>query len=202
MNDFLVKKNSPTVSFMPPKTIVLVGLMGSGKTSIGKRLAKRLELPFFDSDTEVEGAAGCPIKEILNVFGEEAFESGEKRVINRLLTEEPTHILATGGNSFFYNSTRELIKEESISVWLKADIETLVTRVSRRSDRPMLTGDTENQREVLEELIAERYPLYGEADIHVETFDEPTNATVDRVITSITDFIREKYPNYHVLKSV
>lgn len=202
MNDFLVKKNSPTVSFMPPKTIVLVGLMGSGKTSIGKRLAKRLELPFFDSDSEVEEAAGCPIKEILNVFGEEAFESGEKRVIKRLLTEEPTHILATGGNSFFYQGTRELIKEDAISVWLKADIETLVTRVSRRSDRPMLTGDAENQREVLEELIAERYPLYGEADIHVETLDEPTNATVDRVITSITEFIRENYPNYHVLKSV
>lgn len=192
-------KTSPTVSFMPHRTIVLVGLMGSGKTSIGKRLAKKLELPFHDSDQEVETAAGCPIKEIFHVFGEDAFRSGEFRVISRLL-EQNTHILATGGGSFAEEKTRELIKGKSISVWLKADLDTLVARVSRRNDRPLL-NDT-NNREVLEQLIAERYPLYEEANIHVDTFDEPTNATVDRVIEAVSNYIQEKYPQQCVLKSL
>jgi shikimate kinase len=195
----LTKTASPTISFMPPKTIVLVGLMGCGKTSIGKRLAKRLELPFHDSDHAVENAAGCPIKDIYNIYGEEAFLSGEQRVIARLL-EQPTHILATGGSSFAYQPTRKLIKENAISVWLNADLETLVARVSRRNDRPLLTS--ENQEEVLTQMIQERYPLYSEADIHVQTLDEPTNTTVDRVIQAMTDFIRENYPDYYVLRSV
>ena len=195
----LTKTVSPTISFMPPKTIVLGGLMGCGKTSIGKRLAKRLELPFHDSDHAVEDAAGCPIKDIFEIYGEDAFRSGEQRVIARLL-DQPTHILATGGGSFANEPTRDLIKEKSISVWLNADLDTLVARVSRRNDRPLL-GDG-NQREVLTQLMAERYPLYSKADIHVQTFDEPTNATVDRVIQAMTDFIRENYPSYYVLKSV
>jgi shikimate kinase len=192
-------RSQMTVSFMPPKTIVLVGLMGSGKTSIGKRLAKRLELPFFDSDIEVEQAAGYPIKEIYDIFGEQAFLDGEQRVIKRLL-DQPTHVLATGGGSFANDPTREIVKEKAISVWLKADIDTLVARVSRRSDRPMFTDS--NHHEVLEKLIAERYPVFEEADVHVQTLDEPTNATVDRVIQAMSDFIRSKYPNYYVLKSV
>lgn len=184
---------------MPPKTIVLVGLMGCGKTSIGRRLAKKLELEFFDSDHEVEAAAGCPIKEILSVFGDEAFKSGENRVIARLL-DQSVHVLATGGGSFMTDKTRELIKEKAISVWLNADLPTLVARVSRRNDRPML-GDG-NQEEVLTQLIEERYPVYKGADIHVDTFDEPTNATVDRVILAISEFVRQHYPNHHVLKSI
>lgn len=193
------RSQSTTISFMPPKTIVLVGLMGSGKTSIGRRLSKRLELPFYDSDHEVEAAAGCPIKEILSVFGEEAFLSGEHRVINRLL-DQPTHVLATGGGSLVNPNTQELVKEKAISVWLKADLETLVARVSRRNDRPMFTDG--NQRETLETLIAERYPIYEKADIHVETLDEPTNVTVDRVIQEMSEYVRVHYPNHYVLKSV
>ncbi len=149
---------APTISFMPPKTIVLVGLMGCGKTSIGRRLAKRLELPFHDSDHEVEQSAGCPIKEIFDVFGEEAFQNGEHRVIKRLLNQG-THVLATGGGSFMHEETRKLIKENAISVWLKADLDTLVARVSRRSDRPLL--ESGNEKETLEKLIEERYPLYS-----------------------------------------
>lgn len=193
------RSQTTTISFMPPKTIVLVGLMGSGKTSIGRRLSKRLELPFYDSDHEVEAAAGCPIKEILSVFGEEAFLSGEYRVINRLL-DQPTHVLATGGGSLINPDTQKLIKEKAISVWLKADLETLVARVSRRTDRPMLNEG--NQREVLENLIKERYPIYENADIHVETFDEPTNVTVDRVIQVMSEYVRMHYPHHYVLKSV
>lgn len=191
--------SAPTISFMPPKTIVLVGLMGCGKTSIGRRLAKKLELGFFDSDHEVEAAAGCPIKEIFSVFGEEAFKSGENRVISRLL-DQPTHVLATGGGSFMTDKTRNLIKEKAISVWLNADLQTLVARVSRRNDRPLLADG--NQEEVLSALIAERYPIYQSADIHVETFDEPTNATVDRVIHAISEFVKQHYPNHYVLKSI
>lgn len=188
-----------TLSFTPPRTIVLIGLMGAGKTSIGKRLAKRLDLPFHDSDHEVEVAAGCPIKEILDVYGEEAFFSGEYRVINRLL-DQPTHVLATGGGSFMTEKTRDKIKEKAISVWLKADLDTLVTRVSRRSDRPFLEDG--NHRETLEALIAERYPFYENADVAVDTFDEPTATTVERVIVALTEYIRTHYPHQYILKSV
>lgn len=188
-----------SLSFTPPKTIVLVGLPGAGKTSIGKRLAKRLDLPFFDSDYEVEQAAGCPIKEILEVYGEEAFFNGEYRVINRLL-DQPTHVLATGGGSFMTERTRSKVKEKAISVWLKADLETLVTRVSRRSDRPFLEDG--NHREILSKLIEERYPHFEKVDVVVDTFDEPTAATVERVIVALTEYIRQTYPHQYILKAV
>lgn len=188
-----------TVSFMPPKTIVLVGLMGCGKTSIGKRLAKRLELDFYDSDIAVEEAAGCPLNDIAKFFGDDAFKSGECRVISRLLTE-PHHVLATGGTSFVHKPTREVIKEGALSVWLKADFETLYARVKRRADRSQLPKDQE--RETLEKMVEEHYPLYAEANIHVDTFDEPTNCTVDRVLTQISDYVQEHFPEQYVLKSV
>ncbi|MHA1558653.1 MAG: shikimate kinase [Alphaproteobacteria bacterium] len=184
---------------MPPKAIVLVGLMGSGKTSIGRRVAKRFELPFFDSDQEVEAAAGCTMREIFSVFTEEAFQNGEHRVISRLL-DQPVHVLATGGCSFVSEKNRKLIKEKAISIWLKADLETLIARVSRRPDRPQL--EDQDPREYLEKLVEERYPLFQEADIHVETFDEPTNSTVERVIQLLSEFIQTHYPDYYVLKSV
>lgn len=188
-----------TLSFTPPRTIVLIGLMGAGKTSIGKRLAKRLDLPFFDSDHEVEVAAGCTIKEIVEKYGEDAFMSGESRVINRLL-DQPTHVLATGGGSFMEEKTRDRVHESAISVWLKADLPTLVTRVSRRSDRPFLQEGT--QEETLTRLIEERYPFFESANVIVDTFDEPTAATVERVIVALTDYIRTNYPDQYILKSI
>lgn len=191
--------NQPTISFMPPKTIALVGLMGCGKTSIGRRLAKRLELPFSDSDQEVEVSAGCSMKEIFSVFGENEFKNGERRVIARLL-DQPPQILATGGSSILDQDTQKILKEKSITVWLNADIETLVTRVSRRNDRPLIKDG--NQREVLEKLIEECYPVYQCSDIHVKTFDEATNTTVDRVISAISEYVKENYPNHYVLKSI
>lgn len=194
-----LRRSTPTISFMPSKTIALVGLMGCGKTSIGRRLAKRLELPFFDSDQEVEIAAGCSMKEIYSVFGEEAFKSGERRVIARLL-DQPAHILATGGSSILDAETQALLKEKSITVWLDADLETLVTRVSRRNDRPLIKDG--NQREVLEKLIQECYPVYEASDIHVKTYDEATNATVDRVIQAVSEFVKVHYPDHYVLKSI
>lgn len=188
-----------TVSFMPPKTIVLVGLSGCGKTSIGRRLAKRLELEFSDSDEHVKNAAGCSIEEIKEIYGEEELYRGECRVIKRLLGED-THILATGGETFFATPTRELIKEESISVWLKADVETLFARLSRRVDSPNLTD--EEQREEIKQKVEGSQDIFACADVHVDTFDEPTNTTVERVIQATSDFIQQKYPNYYVLKSV
>ncbi|WP_010297097.1 shikimate kinase [Candidatus Odyssella thessalonicensis] len=192
--------NPSQLSFRAPKTIVLVGLMGAGKTSIGRRLAKRLDVEFFDSDHEVEVAAGCPIKEIFNIYGEDAFRVGEYRVINRLLDQQ-THVLATGGGSFMEEKTREVIKQKAISVWLKADLETLVARVSRRTDRPLLE-DAEAHHDVLSQLIAERYPVYEGADVIVDTYDEPTNTTVDRVIVSLAEYIRDRFPKDYVLKSI
>lgn len=192
--------NPSQLSFRPPKTIVLVGLMGAGKTSIGKRLARRLGVDFYDSDHEVERAAGCPIKEIFTIYGEETFRVGEYRVINRLLNQ-PTHVLATGGGSFMNEKSRADIHEKSISVWLKADLDTLVARVSRRTDRPFLE-DASLHRSTLEALIAERYPVYEQANVIVETFDEPTNTTVDRVTVALATYIREHFPTEYVLRSI
>ncbi|MDR2666898.1 MAG: shikimate kinase [Holosporales bacterium] len=194
-----LRPTSPMVSFVPPKPVVLVGLMGCGKTSIGKRLAKRFDLPFCDSDQEVEEAAGCAICDIEALFGDGSLQAGEYKVIARLLTQQ-VQIIATGCLSFTYENTRNLIKEKSISVWLKADLPTLFARVTGRKDRPLLEAG--NEEEALIGMMDQYYPLFAESDVCVQTYDEPTNITVDRVIIAISDFIRSQYPDYHVLKSV
>ncbi len=164
------------------RTIVMVGLMGAGKTSIGRRLAQRLGLAFVDADHEIEQAAGCTIEEIFERYGETAFRDGERRIIQRLLERQP-HVLATGGGAFMDPETRARIKEFGISVWLKADLDVLVRRVSRRNNRPLLKhGDP---REVLAKLIAQRYPVYAEADICIDSVDAPAETTVDRVIEAV-----------------
>src|SRR5690349_4501089 len=164
------------------RTIVMVGLMGAGKTSIGRRLAQRLGLPFVDADHEIESAAGCTIEEIFERYGEAAFRDGERKIIQRLL-ERPPHVLATGGGAFIDPETRARIKVAGISVWLKADLDVLVRRVSRRNNRPLLKrGDP---RDVLAKLMAQRYPVYAEADICIDSLDAPAETTVDRVIEAI-----------------
>lgn len=193
------KPVSPIVSFMPPKPVVLVGLMGSGKTSIGKRLARRFDLPFCDSDQEVEEAAGCSIGDIDSVFGEGALQEGELRVISRLINQG-IQVIATGCLSFTYEETRRYIKEHAISVWLKGDLETLLLRVTGKKDRPLL--EIGKEEEILTKMIEDYYPLLEESDITVTTLDEPASITVDRVIIAISDFIRKTYPDYHILRSV
>ncbi|MBQ3944340.1 MAG: AAA family ATPase [Alphaproteobacteria bacterium] len=193
------RPETPTVSFLPPKPVVLVGLMGCGKTSIGKRLSKRFELPFVDSDQEIEEAAGCTLNDIDSIFGDGALESGEYKVISRLLGQ-PVQIIATGCLSFTYERTRNLIKEKAISVWLKADLPTLTARVSGRKDRPLLEPGKEE--EILKQMMDDCYPLFEKSDVSVQTYDEPANITVDRVIIAISEFIKAQYPDYHVLKSV
>jgi shikimate kinase len=163
----------------PRKTLVLVGLMGAGKSSVGRRLAARLGLPFIDADQEIEAAAGMTIEEIFARHGEPAFRDGERRVIARLL-DNPAHVLATGGGAFMDARTRALIRERAISIWLHAELDELVRRVSRRTDRPLLKGG--DPRAVLERLIAERYPVYAEADVTVPSSIGSAEETVDRII--------------------
>ena len=169
------------------RTIVMVGLMGAGKTSIGRRLAQRLGLPFVDADHEIETAAGCTIEEIFERFGEAAFRDGERRIIQRLL-ERPAHVLATGGGAFMDAETRARIKAAGISVWLRADIDVLLRRVERRTNRPLLKRG--EPRAILAKLMEQRYPVYAEADICVDSIDGPADATVDRVVMALEHHLR------------
>jgi shikimate kinase len=167
------------------RPIVMVGMMGAGKSAIGRRLAQRLGLPFLDADAEIERAAGATIAEIFEKHGEAVFRDGERRVIARLL-DGPVGVLATGGGAFMDTETRARIRNRAITVWLKADLDTLVERVSRRGHRPLLkNGDP---REILTRLMAQRDPIYAEADITVETGHAPTAATVERVIEALAAF--------------
>lgn len=161
------------------RTIALVGLMGVGKSTLGRKLAAALDLPFKDADAEIETAAGRFIADIFAERGEEEFRAGERRVIARLLDQGP-HVLATGGGAFMNPDTRALLHKRAVSVWLKADLEVMVRRVSRKDNRPLLSG--KDPREVLSRLIEERYPVYAEADIAMETDDRPANAAVEALI--------------------
>ncbi len=164
------------------RTIVLVGLMGAGKSCIGRRLAARLGLPFRDADAEIERAAGCSIEDIFELHGEAAFREGENRVICRLLTDAP-HVLATGGGAFMNPETRAAIGERAISVWLRADLELMLKRTGRRNNRPLLKrGDP---RKILSDLMDQRYPVYGDADLVVDSVDGPPEVTVERVLAAL-----------------
>ena len=179
------RRPAPARRFVPCRTIVLVGLMGAGKSKIGRRLAARLNLPFFDSDHEIEMAAGESIEEIFANRGERVFRDGERRVIARLLAQ-PVHVLATGGGAFMDEMTRAVIERRGVSLWLRADLDVLVSRVSRRSDRPLLkVGDA---RTVLGELIEQRYPVYAEANVMIESGEGPPESTVARAIAALADF--------------
>ncbi len=169
-----------------PKTVVLVGLMGAGKTSIGKRLADRLEADFIDVDAEIEAAAGCSIAEFFSRYGETEFRRGEERVIERLLSRPPC-VLATGGGAFMSSYTRNSIRKHGLSIWLRADLETLYDRVARRSGRPLL--ETDDPKKTLGSLIDSRYPVYGEADIIVESQGTNLGDTVDQVYRSLFDYL-------------
>lgn len=167
----------------PTRTLVLVGMMGAGKTTVGRRLASRLNLPFRDADAEIELAAGRTVSELFQEYGEAHFREGERRVIRRLLEEEPPHVLATGGGAFVDPQTRMLIRERALSVWLKADLDVLMERVLRRSHRPLLKQG--NPRAVMERLMRERYPVYAEAHITVETGHGPHEEVVRRILSHL-----------------
>jgi shikimate kinase len=158
------------------RSIVLVGMMGAGKSSVGRRLAGRLGVPFVDADTEIENAAGMTIPEIFASHGEPYFRAGEARVIARLLENGP-QVLATGGDAMMSEQIRDLIGVKGISVWLKADIDVLTRRTKRRNDRPLA--------EKMRELLPQREPVYAQSDIIVQSRDEPHDIVVDEIVAAV-----------------
>ncbi|MCB9994728.1 MAG: shikimate kinase [Hyphomicrobiaceae bacterium] len=164
------------------RPVVLIGMMGAGKTSVGRRLAALLDWSFVDSDAEIEEAAGMSIPDFFAAHGEAEFRSGEARVIARLL-KEPEQVLATGGGAFMNAETRELIRQSAVSVFIKADLDLLFERVSRRATRPLL--QTADPRGTLARLIEERYPTYEEADIVVTSADVPQDQVATRIAEAL-----------------
>ena len=170
------------IAALGARSVVLVGMMGSGKSSIGRRLATRLAIPFVDADTEIEAAAGMTIPEIFERHGEPYFRAGEARVIARLLDHGP-QVLATGGGAFMNSDTRIAISAKAISVWLKAELDVLMKRIKRRNDRPMLK--TDDPAATLSALVATRYPVYAEADLTVLSREVPHDTIVDEIVAAV-----------------
>lgn len=173
---------SPTASLQVDKPIVLVGLMGCGKSSIGKRLAKMLALPFIDLDVHIEAVAGMKISEIFKTHGQAHFRQLELQEMNRIITNGPM-IIASGGGAFINDKIRQLLKDKVVSIWIKADLKTLLERVSRNNSRPLLeNGDKE---QILKDLIAKRYPIYEQADIKVDTSRSSHDVVLRRIIEAL-----------------
>ena len=174
------------------RSVVLVGLMGAGKTTIGRRLAARLGLPFRDADLEIESAAGMPVADIFAIYGAPAFRDGERRVIARLIDGRRKVIrlvLATGGGAYMNAATREGIARSAVSIWLKADHDTLMRRVRRRSHRPLLR--TADPDETMRRLMEERYPVYGLADLTVDSRDASHERVTQDVVDALDAYLRE-----------
>ncbi len=174
------------VAALGRRSIVLVGMMGAGKTSVGRKLAARLGLPFVDADAEIELAAGMPIADIFRIRGEADFRAGEVRVIARLLDGGP-QVLATGGGAFMNAETRDTIRRKGVSIWLRAEFDVLMKRIRRRSDRPLLR--TPDPAATLQRLIAERYPVYAEADLIVDSRDVVHEIIVDETVATLSAFL-------------
>lgn len=173
------------------KIILLVGLIGSGKTSVGKRLAKRLCLPFVDGDQEIEKAAGLAVIDVFKCFGAEEYRAGEARIMKRLLNGAPC-VLASGGGAFIAEETRKIAKEKALTIWLKADIDVLYHRTTGRKRRPFLQCSDSEIRNKLQSYIDNESPYYGQADIVVITQNEAVENTVKRVIKAIEDYQKER----------
>ena len=178
-------QESAIIRALGRRSIVLVGMMGAGKSSIGRRLSARLGIPFVDADAEIESAAGMTIPEIFAKHGEGYFRAGEARVIARLLDNGPS-VLATGGGSIMDQNTRDLIRIKGISVWLKADIEVLMKRTKRRNDRPLA--------EKIKDLLPLREPVYAQSDITVQSRDEPHDTIIDEIIAALPEQLGIKAP--------
>lgn len=171
--------------FQPDRSIVLVGLMGAGKSTVGRRLAKRLGLPFVDSDDEIERAADHKIAEIFDRFGEASFRDGERRVIARLI-EGPPKVIATGGGAFMNDATRKLVLERCIAVWMDADLETLAERVTRRDHRPLLHD--RDPLPLLRDLAERRNPIYAGAHLHVRAEPAPHERSVQQIVDALASW--------------
>ena len=182
LNEAKAMTDPDTAELTVERPLVLVGLMGAGKSCIGRRLAQRLQLPFVDADSEIEAAAGCSIVEIFERHGEAAFRNGERRVISRLL-DGGLQVIATGGGAYMNEQTRAAINARAHCLWLRADLEILLRRTGRRDNRPLLkTGDP---RVILQRLMDERYPVYAQAAMTVESQDGPPELTVERAMQAL-----------------
>jgi shikimate kinase len=187
-NDANATASTAILAGLGRRSIVLVGMMGVGKSSVGRRLGARLAIPFADADAEIERAAGMSITDIFARHGEAAFRSGEARVIARLLEGGP-QVLATGGGAVMNPDTRALIKAKGVSIWLSADFEVLVRRINKRkNDRPLL--QTADPAETLRELLAERDPIYAQADITVQSREVTHDAIVGDMVTALVSFLK------------
>lgn len=180
------------------KIILLVGLIGSGKTSVGKRLAKKLSLPFIDGDQEIEKASGLSVIDVFKCFGVEEYRAGEARIMKRLLSGQPC-VLASGGGAFVAEQTRKLAKENALTVWLKADIDILYNRTTGRKRRPFLQCSDSKIKNKLQTYINEESPYYNEADIIVETKNENIDCTVDRVLIAIKEYYIAKEKAWEII---
>lgn len=174
------------------RAVVLVGMMGSGKSSVGRRLATRLGLPFVDADTEIETAAGMTIPEIFAQRGESEFRDGERRVISRILTTRAPLVLATGGGAFMNAETRQRIAELGISIWLKAEVDVLMRRVRKRSNRPLL--QTADPEATMRRMLAEREPVYALADLTLMSRDDPHEVVVEDALVALDLHLRSLKP--------
>lgn len=176
---------------MLDKPIVMVGLMGAGKTSVGRALARRLGVAFVDSDKEIEAAAGCSVVDIFAMYGESEFRRVEQRVVERILDTAPSvKVLSTGEGAFITPAVREMLMKRALTIWLKADLELLVKRTNSRNTRPQLLHA--DSRKILGQLIDERYQIYAYADITVETRDENLRKTLDKVLGAIKQYVTTK----------
>lgn len=176
------------------KPIVMVGLMGAGKTSVGRALARRLGIPFVDSDKEIEAAAGCSVVDIFSLYGEDEFRRAEQRVIARLFDTPPMlKVISTGEGAFITPAVREMVLGRALSIWLRADLDLLVKRTNFRDTRPQLLHT--DSRKILAQLIDERYDIYSMADITVETRDESLRKTLDKVVDAIKEYVKKGQKN-------
>ena len=178
----VARPEAAVLTALGARSIVLVGMMGAGKSSIGRRLALRLGIPFVDADVEIEKAAGMTIPDIFAIHGEPDFRAGEARVIARLL-DSPPQVLATGGGAFMNSDTRALIARKGISLWLKAEFDVLMRRIRRRGDRPLLK--TEDPAATLKKLMEERYPVYEHADVTLQSREIPHDKIVDEIVETL-----------------
>ncbi|MFT3996872.1 MAG: shikimate kinase [Asticcacaulis sp.] len=176
----------PLPRLILPRPVALIGLMGVGKTTVGRRLADALAVPFRDADEEIEKAAGLSVSDIFAAYGEAGFRDGEQKVIARLLDEGP-HILATGGGAFVQPATREVIKQKAVTVWLRTDLRVIARRVANRNHRPLLRD--RDPMEVLREHEKNRYPFYAQADITVDTGDQSHARSVELVLEALKAFL-------------
>ena len=182
-------ETAPLLQRLGKRSIVFVGLMGAGKTAIGRKAAGLLELPFVDSDHEIEHVSRLSVPELFELYGEPEFRSLEQRVIARLLAEEP-HVISTGGGAFMNEGIRAEIARHAVSVWLKADLDTLMERVAKRQNRPLLK--TPDPRATMRRLMDERYPVYALADITVKTRDDRREVIAGEVIQALARYLEQE----------